>query len=65
VDGLSRGLGRAVELVVESLGAVEVTLPRASRVTPETVRQGRLRELLAQEPLLERAVEELDLELLE
>jgi DNA polymerase-3 subunit gamma/tau len=39
--------------------------PPAERITTETVRKGRLRELIAKEPLLERAVEELDLELLD
>ena len=36
-----------------------------ARISQETVREGRLRELVGKEPLLERAVEELDLELLD
>jgi hypothetical protein len=36
-----------------------------ARITTESVRKGKLRELIAKEPLLERAVEELDLELLD
>jgi hypothetical protein len=45
-------------------GAVE-TPAEAGRITQETVRQDRLRELVAREPVLRRAVEELDLELLD
>ena len=40
-------------------------VPPGARITTESVRKGRLRELIAKEPLLERAVEELDLELLD
>ena len=45
--------------------ALESGAAPGSRITMESVRQGRLRELIAKEPLLERAVEELDLELLD
>jgi DNA polymerase-3 subunit gamma/tau len=45
--------------------ALESGASPGARITMESVRQGRLRELIAKEPLLERAVEELDLELLD
>jgi hypothetical protein len=41
------------------------TVAPGARITTESVRKSRLRELIAKEPLLERAVEELDLELLD
>jgi len=47
---------------------VRGTTPGASaeaRISQETVRQGRLRELIREEPALEHAVRELDLELLD
>ena len=47
------------------LEAAEAPAEGAARVTLESVREGRLRELLAKEPALERAVTELDLELLD
>jgi DNA polymerase-3 subunit gamma/tau len=60
---LGATLGREVELDVRASG------PQGGvghgRITQESVRRGRLRELVEREPLLERAVEELDLELLE
>ncbi len=49
----------ALRAVSESPG------PSAPRITQDEVRQGRLRELIAKEPALGRAVEALDLELLE
>lgn len=60
--GLSRELGRDARVVLE---AAEAPAEGAARVTLESVREGRLRELLAKEPALERAVTELDLELLD
>ncbi len=65
-EALSQALGRAVELEITALSdAPEQGRDGPARVTQDTVRQGRLRELVEKEPLLERAVEELDLELLE
>ncbi|MDE2772493.1 MAG: DNA polymerase III subunit gamma/tau [Gemmatimonadota bacterium] len=60
--GLSKELGRDASVVLE---AAEAPAEGAARVTLESVREGRLRELLAKEPALERAVTELDLELLD
>jgi hypothetical protein len=62
-DALSERLGRSVDLTLDE-GAGE-RAPTPSRISQDEVRQGRLRELVAREPLLERAVKELDLELLE
>lgn len=65
-EAIGVALGRPVGLVLETDG------PRrdgpgesAGRVTQDTVRATRLRELVNQEPALGRAVEELDLELLD
>ncbi len=58
---LGEALGRKVELEVLPLEEEEAGV----RVTQETVKEGRLREYVAEEPLLERAVLELDLELLD
>ena len=60
--GLSRELGRDASVALE---AAEAPAEGTARVTLESVREGRLRELLAKEPALERAVTELDLELLD
>ncbi len=58
---LGTELGRAVRVVSDAPeGASE-----GGRITKEGVRKDRLRELIAREPVLERAVEELDLELLD
>ncbi len=62
---LSRHLGRSVTLVVEETGSAARGSGGAARITQDTVREGRLRELVQREPTLERAVEELDLELLD
>ena len=56
---LARVLGRDGDL---HIGAGEAP---GGRVSQERVREGRLRELIRQEPALEHAVEELDLELLD
>jgi DNA polymerase-3 subunit gamma/tau len=66
-EALELALSRPVRLEVaagEGAGA-ESPSGAARRISQEAVRQGRLRELVEKEPLLERAVEELDLELLE
>jgi DNA polymerase-3 subunit gamma/tau len=65
-DALSEELGRRVQLFLDALDeGGERGTENSGRVTPETVREGRLRELLALEPLLGPAVQSLDLELLE
>jgi len=56
---LGRLTGRTLSLSVEALEAEQ------ARVTQDTVKEGRLREYIAEEPLLEHAVLELDLELLD
>ena len=60
--GLSSQLGRDARIVLD---AAETPTEGGARITLESVREGRLRELLAKEPALERAVTELDLELLD
>lgn len=64
---LERALGRPAALVVEAAGpgADRPSGEAPGRVTQDTVRETRLRELVNQEPALGRAVEELDLELLD
>jgi DNA polymerase-3 subunit gamma/tau len=60
--GLARHLGREVELrITEAATPAEA----GRRITEETVRGDRLRELHRKEPRLRRAVEALDLELLD
>ncbi len=62
---LGRLLGSEPRLeIVEGEAAGEVG-GGARRITRESVREDRVRELVRREPLLERAVEELDLELLD
>ena len=61
-NGLSRFLGRPPQLVVESAPPGRENV---CRVTQNEVREDTLRALYRQEPRLERAVEELDLELME
>jgi len=58
-SALSRVLEREVDLHVEA------EQPPAGRVSQERVREGRLQALIRQEPALEHAVQELDLELLD
>ena len=58
-SGLADQLGRSPRIVLDAAEAAD------ARITLESVRRGRLHELLAKEPALERAVEELDLELLD
>jgi DNA polymerase III gamma/tau subunit len=61
-EAFSPYLGRPVRLVLET--ASEATAP-TRRVTEEEVRTDTLRALYRQEPRLERAVQELDLELMD
>ncbi|MEQ1858268.1 MAG: hypothetical protein ABL963_17585, partial [Longimicrobiales bacterium] len=61
-EGLSRHLGRVPELVLDTPGA---TRAKGSRVTKAEVRDHTLQALYRQEPRLQKAVEELDLELME
>lgn len=61
-EELSALVGRTVELV---LADGEVVQPDHGRITQEKVSSDRMKELIQKEPLLERAVLELDLELLE
>jgi DNA polymerase-3 subunit gamma/tau len=61
-DGLAPHLGRRPELRLE---APEATGAGAARVTQEEVHADTLKALYRQEPRLERAVEELDLELMD
>ena len=59
--GLTGQIGRPARIVLDSVDEGADT----TRITLESVRSDRLRELIAKEPVLERAVEELDLELLD
>jgi hypothetical protein len=61
-EALQRRWGHELQLIVAG-GSQENGLP--SRVTPETVRDGRLRDLVSKEPAIGEAVQELDLELLD
>jgi DNA polymerase-3 subunit gamma/tau len=62
-EALSRAASRGVTIRVRETGSRR-SEPE-SRVSRDEVRQGRLRDLVEKEPALRRAVEELDLELLE
>jgi DNA polymerase-3 subunit gamma/tau len=66
IDALSEGvephLGRRPDIVVES---TEESESAPARITREEVREDTLRALYRQEPRLERAVQELDLELMD
>lgn len=59
---LSEVLGEAVHLEVAS---TEPGTGTGERISQEKVKEGRLRELIREEPALEHAVRELDLELLD
>ena len=61
-DGLAPYLGRRPDILVE---AAVPLVGDASRVTADEVRSDTLKALYRQEPRLERAVEELDLELMD
>ena len=56
-------MGERPEIVVRATS--EASSEKLERITPETLRSDRLRELIQLEPLLQHAVEELDLELLD
>jgi hypothetical protein len=62
-EALSRAASRGVTIRVRETGSRGPEPD--SRVSRDEVRQGRLRDLMEKEPALRRAVEELDLELLE
>jgi DNA polymerase III subunit gamma/tau len=61
-EALRRHWGRDLHLIISGEG--EKSGP-GSRITPESVRDGRLRDLVNKEPALGEAVQELDLELLD
>ncbi len=61
-DELSRLVGRRIDLTLAEVDGGEAD---GGRITPEKVSSDRMKELVQKEPLLERAVLELDLELLE
>jgi hypothetical protein len=61
-EGLAPFLGRVPDLLLDTPGA---TKAKGSRVTNAEVRDDTLRALYRQEPGLQKAVEELDLELME
>lgn len=61
-DELSRLVGREIDLTLAEVNGGEAD---GGRITPEKVSSDRMKELVQKEPLLERAVLELDLELLE
>ena len=62
-DALESVMGERPEIVVRATGGP--SSEKLERITPENVRGDRLRELIQREPLLQHAVEELDLELLD
>lgn len=62
-DVLADLLGRPIVVVVEKAGGTPGQA--AERISPDTVRSDRLQALMQREPLLQKAVKELDLELLE
>lgn len=65
ISALNSALGRKVQVAFEVEGSGPVRDDGTKRVTRDTVRETRLRELISQEPVLAHAVEELDLELLD
>ena len=64
-SALARRLGREIELEVRPQGGDGGPVEPPPRLTPEQVRADRLRRLAQEEPVLGRAVEEWDLELLD
>jgi hypothetical protein len=61
-DGFAPYLGRLADVVVDDRPGAKAA---PARVTEAEVREGALKALFRQEPRLRRAVEELDLELME
>jgi hypothetical protein len=65
-EGLASRLGRVPEIVYEGLATSPTQAPgKAARVTEAEARDDALKALYRQEPRLQKAVEELDLELME
>lgn len=65
-EALETAWGRPVTLVLEAVGTPgSAEGSGGRRITQDTVREGRLQELVEKEPRLREAVQELDLELLE
>ncbi|MHB1168363.1 MAG: DNA polymerase III subunit gamma/tau [Longimicrobiales bacterium] len=62
-QAFGEALGRPIELVVQASTATEGAAPR--RLTPEQVRSDRLARITREQPMLARAVEEWDLELID
>ncbi len=66
-SALQKALGRLMdaepEIVIRASG--DGTPQRSGRISPEAVRNDRMKELIKREPLLQHAVDELDLELLD
>lgn len=62
-QAFSEALGRKVQLVVQAASAGEAVAPR--RLTPEQVRADKLARIAREQPMLARAVEAWDLELLD
>jgi len=62
-EALGGLLGRSIEVVVKEVPGTPGQA--AERISAGTVRSDRLKELMQREPLLEKAVKELDLELME
>jgi len=62
-DAFTEALGRQVRLVVQAAAAGEATAPR--RLTPEQVRADRLARVTLAQPMLARAVDAWDLELID
>ena len=62
-EALGRHLDRSPEIVLQPPGQEEAGT--TERISQESVRNGRLKDLVKKEPILGRAVEELDLELLD
>jgi DNA polymerase-3 subunit gamma/tau len=61
-EALEERLGRSIELEVRTATAAD---REAARLTPERVREDQVRKLSAEEPALDRAVEQWDLEMLD
>jgi DNA polymerase-3 subunit gamma/tau len=64
-QALGKRLGRAVTVVFAGSDAAVAADPNAGRITAQSARRDRLRQLSEGEPLLETAVREWDLELVE